>query len=92
MLVEGFIYFIKSKCFRQQAFYPGCIISLSNLIIPYVLHNRYQKFFEAADHDKNEKDHSKHLGFEAFKRVYEFYNYLDDQEALFSCVNLTERL
>jgi AbiV family abortive infection protein len=52
------------------------------MLIPYVLHNRYQKFFEAAEHDKNEKDHLKHLAFEAFKRVYEFYKYSDDKEEI----------
>ncbi len=50
------------------------------LLMPRLLHVRYKKFLDACDHDKHEKDHSKHLGFEAFKRIYKFWEYTEDQD------------
>jgi len=55
---------------------------------PSVLDSRYRDFLTTIEHDKLEKDHSKHLGEEAFKRLYAFWNddkdnIIDKQQAIF---------
>jgi hypothetical protein len=51
-------------------------------LFSHVLDIRYREFLDAVDHDKLEKDHSKHLGVEALKRFWEFWRYQDDIEKI----------
>jgi hypothetical protein len=52
--------------------------ALHIMLFPYAMGYRQQKLFDAIEHDKYEKDHSKHISFEAFKRFYDIFKYSDD--------------
>jgi AbiV family abortive infection protein len=52
--------------------------ALHIMLFPYAMGYRQQKLFDAIEHDKHEKDHSKHIFFEAFKRFYDIFKYTDD--------------
>ena len=50
------------------------------LLLSYLVDARYERFLDAIEHDKHEKDRSRHIVLETFKRIYEVWKYSDDQK------------
>jgi AbiV family abortive infection protein len=57
------------------------------MLFPYAMGYRQQKFNEAIENDKHEKDHSKHVSLEAFERLYNIFKYTDDIPEMTESVN-----